>query len=113
MPSKFHHEPTHGLLRSGWLPAIPPLNSRDAAYKVFLEMIPGDGSTWLKIKVVELNANEILYSQDCSLPGGDWAGGAVVLRTSFYRKPCSIDFSKLLLSGTLTGSRLEEVPWQD
>lgn len=105
----------HGdeVLPQSPLPAIPPLNSRDAAYKVFLEMIPSDGSTWLKIKIVELNANEILYSQDCSLPGGDWAGGAVVLRTSFYRRPCSIDFSKMLLSGTLAGSRLEEVPWQD
>ena len=95
------------------LPAIPPLNSKDAIYKVFLEMVPAEDNTWLKIKIVELNENEILYSQDCNLAGRDWASGAVVLRTSFYRKPCSVEFSKLLLSGTLTGSRLEEVPWQN
>ena len=76
-------------------------------------MVPAKGSTWVTIKIVEMTQNETLYSHDCSLPGDDWSSGAVVLQTSFYRKPCSIEFRKLLLSGTLTGSRLKEVPWQD
>ena len=95
------------------LPAIPPLSSKDAVYKVFFLMVPAKGSTWVTIKIVEMTQNETLYSHDCNLPGDDWSRGAVVLQTSFYRKPCTVEFRKLLLSGTLTGSRLKEIPWQD
>lgn len=95
------------------VPPIPALNSKDAVYKVFLEMRPLEGRTEINIKIVELGRNQILYSHRCDLAGEDWASGAVVLQTSFYRKPCTFEFRKFLLSGTLEGSRLKEVPWQN
>ena len=95
------------------LPPIPALNSKDAVYKVFLELKPGPDKTEVSIKVIELTGNQVLYSHLCELEGNDWASGAVVLQTSFYRKPCTFEFSKFLLSGTLEGTRLKEVPWQD
>ena len=95
------------------LPPIPALNSKDAVYKVFLELKPGPDKTEVSIKVIELTGNQVLYSHLCELEGNDWASGAVVLQTSFYRKPCTFEFRKFLLSGTLEGTRLKEVPWQD
>ena len=105
----------HGdvVLQDSTLPAIPPLNSKDAAYKVFFLMAPSGDSTSVTIKIVEITQNEVVYSHGCRLPGNDWSRGAVVLQTSFYRKPCTVNFRKLLLSGTLTGSRLKDVPWQN
>ncbi|MCH2580873.1 MAG: hypothetical protein MK133_06705, partial [Planctomycetes bacterium] len=95
------------------VPPIPALNSKDAVYKVFLELKPGQDKTSVTIKVIELTGNQVLYSHNCELDGNDWASGAVVLQTSFYRKPCTFEFRKFLLSGTLEGTRLKEVPWQD
>jgi hypothetical protein len=103
----------HGDLVEFDPPALPIPSLQRFRTKVFLELEPRDGATDLTIKIVEVETGTVKYRHRGTLPGEDWASGAVVLKTSYARPPFTLALRELVLSGRPTGSRLEQSPWQD
>ena len=85
-------------------------------YQVFLKFTNRDGATEINLYITRgSNGTETIYEETYSVEGEDWNSGVVVFKTSSsrYLLPSSISLEKIILSGTLSGKQLTELPWQD
>ncbi|MBN1441721.1 MAG: hypothetical protein JXA90_03380, partial [Planctomycetes bacterium] len=92
------------------MPRLPP------PYDVFVSFSAEAGSTlvhfWVSKKSDERKAeSRILFEQRRQIAGRDWNSGILVLRTLSSGRPFSVHLERIVISGVLSGQRVEEVPW--
>jgi hypothetical protein len=81
-------------------------------YTLFVVFKPQETTTDVFIRIKRPSDRFALYDEKCTLGGKDWASGVLVFKTSPRRRPFRVALGRIVVSGTLSSERIEEVPWQ-
>lgn len=92
----------------------PPVASvGPGPFEVSISLEPAATTTRIRLRIVRRHEGRAHYRATFEVPGTDWGGGFVILRTESPVRPFTASLERLLVSGRLAADpNLEALPWR-